>query len=375
MYFYKIFTNFVEIIKIIKNLLIKKLKLVQVMERVTILDVVLKGYNDYQRFIEKLYPDQPLFLEISENSNGYEQILVKSNLGIIGELYSEDASVLLPYLKKTDKFYIKTSLKKHYIKESIKLAVVVIIEVFKKNNDFIEPVPLFFGDYITNYDKYIFGGYPGEDYDLTYFLTNLNFYKLEELNEYDPLFLKIYDDIVEVYRVGRIKTGELNKKASSKIINYLQNQDYSVEAHVKKATEQSCSVEFLIKKKRYIKKTKYLKDKSLLIEGVEVINDNGCALSDEEKKLILSDEYTLEEDIRRTQEKRRQEKEKEAAMAPFYSTGCVIGLIGLIGLFGLIFRLIFITSEGNETTDVIFNISVVFAIIGIIPFFLIYIKK
>ena len=113
MYFYKIFTNFVEIIKIIKNLLIKKLKLVQVMERVTILDVVLKGYNDYQRFIEKLYPDQPLFLEISENSNGYEQILVKSNLGIIGELYSEDASVLLPYLKKTDKFYIKTSLKKH----------------------------------------------------------------------------------------------------------------------------------------------------------------------------------------------------------------------------------------------------------------------
>lgn len=104
MYFYKIFTNFVEIIKIIKNLLIKKLKLVQVMERVTILDVVLKGYNDYQRFIEKLYPDQPLFLEISENSNGYEQILVKSNLGIIGELYSEDASVLLPYLKKRINF-------------------------------------------------------------------------------------------------------------------------------------------------------------------------------------------------------------------------------------------------------------------------------
>ena len=124
-----------------------------------------------------------------------------------------------------------------------------------------------------------------------------------------------------------------------------------------------------------VKKTKYLKDKSLLIEGVEVINDNGCALSDEQKKLILSDEYTLEEDIRIAQEKRRQEKEKEAAMAPFYSTGCVIGLIGLIGLFGLFFRLIFITSEGNETTDVIFNISVVFAIIGIIPFFLISIKK
>ena len=201
-------------------------------------------------------------------------------------------------------------------------------------------------------------------------MTNLNFYKLEELNEYDPLFLKIYNDIVEVYRVGRIKTGELNKKASSKIINYLQNQDYSVEAHVKKATEQSCSVEFLIQKKRYINKRTYLKDKSLLIEGVEVINDNGCALSDEEKKLILSDEYTLEEDIRITEEKRRQEKEKEAAMVPIYTTGCAIGLIGL---FGLIYS--FITSERNETTAAIFNMSVISAIIGIISLFFVPIKK
>lgn len=300
------------------------------MELETILDVTLKGYDKYQTFIEKLYPGQPLYLEHSVNSNGYDEVFVKSNLGIIGELFSEDVEELLPYLKDPDKFYIKTSLKKHYIKERIKLAVVVIIEVFKKDKDFVAPVPVFLGDYITNYDKYIFGFSIEEDCEITCSLTKLNKEELEDLDEYELLFLKISNDIVEVYKVGAIKIGELNKENSSKIINYLRNEDYSVEARIKKVSESRCTIDIIIQRKFYVMKTNYLKDKSLLIEGVEVIGDDGKSLLEYEKELILSDGYTLEEDIRIREEnekkwiERRKKKEEQdkklACLRCFYAS-------------------------------------------------------
>ena len=342
------------------------------MEVETILDVTLKGYDKYQTFIEKLYPGQPLYLEHSVNSNGYDQILVKSNLGIIGELFSEDAEVLLPYLKEPDKFYIKTSLKKHYIKERIKLAVVVIIEVFKKDKDFVAPVPVFLGDYITNYDKYIFGFSIEEDCEITCSLTKLNKEELEDLDEYELLFLKISNDIVEVYKVGAIKIGELNKENSSKIINYLRNEDYSVEARIKKVSESRCTIDIIIQRKFYVMKTNYLKDKSLLIEGVEVIDDNGKSLLDEEKELILSDGYTLEEDIRIREEKekerierRKKKEEQDEKSATFGSVGCLSGLIGGIGLLIYFFD----TENSNPTL----YISIILIFISIILFF--YIQK
>lgn len=340
------------------------------MERETLLDITLKGYDKYQTLIEKLYPDQPLYLELSVNSNGYDEILVKSNLGIIGELFSEDGEELLPYLKEPDKFYIKTSLKKHYIKERIKLAVVVIIEVFKKNKDFVEPVPVFLGDYITNYDKYLFWELIGEDSEITCSLTKLNMEKLDDLDEFDLVFLKISNEIVEVYKVGAIKIGELNKENSSKIINYLRNEDYAVEARIKKVSESRCRIEIFLKKKKYIMKTNYLKDKSLLIEGVEVIGDDGKTLLDEEKELILSDGYTLEEDIRIREEKkkerierRKKKEEQDKKLAPFGSVGCLLVIIGFIGFLIMFIRHLL----DMENSDFIFYLFVILSIIGIIP--------
>lgn len=340
------------------------------MNRETILDVTLKGYDKYRTLIEKLYPDQPLYLELSVNSNGYDEILVKSNLGIIGELFSEDGEELLPYLKEPDKFYIKTSLKKHYIKERIKLAVVVIIEVFKKNKDFVAPVPVFLGDYITNYDKYIFGFPIEEDSEITCSLTKLNMGKLYDLCEFDLLFLKISNEIVEVYKVGAIKIGELNKENSSKIINYLRNEDYSVEARIKKVSESRCTIDIFIQRKFYVMKTNYLKDKSLLIEGVEVIGDDGKSLSEYEKELILSDGYTLEEDIRIREEnekkwieRRKKKEEQDEKSATFGSVGCLLGVIGIVGLLFMFIRYLL----DMENPDFLFYPSVILSIIGIIP--------
>lgn len=342
------------------------------MNRETILDVTLKGYDKYQTLIGKLYPGQPLYLEHSVNSNGYDEVFVKSNLGIIGELFSEDVEELLPYLKEPDSFYIKTTLKKHYIKERIKLAVVVIIEVFKKNKDFVAPVPVFLGDYITNYDKYIFGFPIGEDSEITCSLTKLNMGKLYDLCEFDLLFLKISNEIVEVYKVGAIKIGELNKENSSKIINYLRNEDYSVEARIKKVSESRCTIDIFIQRKFYVMKTNYLKDKSLLIEGVEVIGDDGKSLSEYEKELILSDGYTLEEDIRIREEnekkwieRRKKKEEQDKKLAPFSSAGCLSGLIGGIGLLIYFFD----TENSNPTL----YISIILIFISIILFF--YIQK
>lgn len=342
------------------------------MEVETILDVTLKGYDKYQTFIEKLYPGQPLYLEHSVNSNGYDEVFVKSNLGIIGELFSEDVEELLPYLKDPDKFYIKTSLKKHYIKERIKLAVVVIIEVFKKDKDFVAPVPVFLGDYITNYDKYIFGFSIEEDCEITCSLTKLNKEELEDLDEYELLFLKISNEIVEVYKVGAIKIGELNKENSSKIINYLRNEDYSVEARIKKVSESRCRIDIIIQRKFYVMKTNYLKDKSLLIEGVEVIGDDGKSLLEYEKELILSDGYTLEEDIRIREEnekkwieRRKKKEEQDKKLAPFSSAGCLSGLIGGIGLLIYFFDI--------ENSNPTLYISIILISISIILFF--YIQK
>lgn len=349
------------------------------MELETILDVTLKGYDKYQTFIEKLYPGQPLYLEHSVNSNGYDEVFVKSNLGIIGELFSEDGEELLPYLKEPDKFYIKTSLKKHYIKESIKLAVVVIIEVFKKDKDFVAPDPVFLGDYITNYDKYIFWSLVGEDQDpeITCFLTKLNKEGLEDLDEYELLFLKISNQIVEVYKVGAIKIGELNKENSSKIINYLRKEDYAVEARIKKVSESRCRIEIFLTKKKYIMKTNYLKDKSLLIEGVEVIGDDGKTLLDEEKELILSDGYTLEEDIRIREEKekerierRKKREEQDKKLAPFGAVGCLSVIIGFIG-FLIIFIRRFLDMEDS---DFLFYLSVILSVIGLIPLFILQVR-
>lgn len=347
------------------------------MNRETILDVTLKGYDKYQTLIGKLYPGQPLYLEHSVNSNGYDEVFVKSNLGIIGELFSEDGEELLPYLKEPDKFYIKTSLKKHYIKERIKLAVVVIIEVFKKNKDFVAPVPVFLGDYITNYDKYIFWALIGEDSEITCSLTKLNTGKLYDLCEFDLLFLKISNEIVEVYKVGAIKIGELNKENSSKIINYLRNEDYAVEARIKKVSESRCRIEIFLTKKKYIKKTNYLKDKSLLIEGVEVIGDDGKTLLDEEKELILSDGYTLEEDIRIREEKekerierRKKREEQDKKLAPFGAVGCLSVIIGFIG-FLIIFIRRFLDMEDS---DFLFYLSVILSVIGLIPLFILQVR-
>lgn len=342
------------------------------MNRETILDVTLKGYDKYQTLIGKLYPGQPLYLEHSVNSNGYDEVFVKSNLGIIGELFSEDVEELLPYLKEPDSFYIKTTLKKHYIKERIKLAVVVIIEVFKKNEDFVAPDPAFAGDHITNYDKYVFDAILGEDSEFTCSLTQLNNEGLNDLDEYDLVFLKISNDIVEVYKVGAIKIGELNKVNSSKVIKYLRDENIDVEARIKSIDEYRCRLEIYIRKKRYIMKTNYLKDKSLLIEGVEVIDDNGKSLLDEEKELILSDGYTLEEDIRIREEnekkwieRRKKKEEQDKKLAPFSSAGCLSGLIGGIGLLIYFFD----TESSNPTL----YISIILIFISIILFF--YIQK
>lgn len=341
------------------------------MNRETILDVTLKGYDKYQTLIGKLYPGQPLYLEHSVNSNGYDEVFVKSNLGIIGELFSEDVEELLPYLKEPDSFYIKTTLKKHYIKERIKLAVVVIIEVFKKNEDFVAPDPAFAGDHITNYDKYVFDAILGEDSEFTCSLTQLNNEGLNDLDEYDLVFLKISNDIVEVYKVGAIKIGELNKVNSSKVIKYLRDENIDVEARIKSIDEYRCRLEIYIRKKRYIMKTNYLKDKSLLIEGVEVIDDNGKSLLDEEKELILSDGYTLEEDIRIREEKkkerierRKKKEERDKKLAPFGAVGTLLLIIGMMGLLFLFFRLIFVTSETNDLMDSIFYTSLVLIFVG-----------
>ena len=183
--------------------------------------------------------------------------------------------------------------------------------------------------------------------------------------------MKISNDIVEVYKVGAIKIGELNKVNSSKVIKYLRDENIDVEARIKSIDEYRCRLEIYIRKKRYIMKTNYLKDKSLLIEGVEVIDDNGKSLLDEEKELILSDGYTLEEDIRIREEKkkerierRKKKEERDKKLAPFGAVGTLLLIIGMMGLLFLFFRLIFVTSETNDLMDSIFYTSLVLIFVG-----------
>lgn len=289
------------------------------MERVASFDVSLKDYDKHQIIIEKLYPGQYLDLEIITKPNGFEEVQVKSNLGVIGELFSEDGFKLVEYLKDTKQYYIETSFKKHYIKEGIKLVVVVIIEVFKKDEKFTQSNYPFLGNYITNFDKYVFGGFLGEDTNFFCTVTDLAD-DVQWLDEYALMLLRIQSNVVEVFRIGSIKIGELSKKTSARIIPYMQNGDYDVEARVKSFKEKddgdySCRLEIFINKKKYLKKSIYLTDRSLLIEGIELIDDDGRSLSNEDKQKIQSSDYSLEKAQAENHKKNKIEnikKEEEA---------------------------------------------------------------
>lgn len=227
------------------------------MKKVSFFDFTIKNSKEHQIAINNLYPGQSLDLRIEVKSNGYEDLFIYSNFGCVGELFSEDGNDVIPYVKDSGKYYIETKVKKFYKKNS-NLSFVVIITVFEKEENFIEPIYPFLGDYYTDSDKYVFGAVMEEDFPKKYTVSNVNNFinVLKNLDDYDSCKLVRNGDIVDVYSELGDKFGNLSKQTSSLIIKYLENPDtfFTADIHSIKENDEgkwSCRIEIDL----YIKKT------------------------------------------------------------------------------------------------------------------------
>lgn len=245
------------------------------MKKVKSLDVTIKGYEEYKDNIIKTYPKQFVSLIIKEKDNGHEDVFVESIYGVLGELFSEDGREIIPFLKEPQKYYIDAFIKKSYCKEIIYEALVLVINVYEKEEGFVEPKKDFLGNYVSNYDKYTWWTIIDGECEIKCSISNQNPDIVEEIEDYDNAKLVINGDVVDVYFFSYL-VGSISKKSSEEIISYLKNENVDVIPNFRISEsrdtyQKRARLLIDLKEKKYLEHSKYIRNKSLLIEGVQVI--------------------------------------------------------------------------------------------------------
>ena len=245
------------------------------MKKVKSLDVTIKGYKEYNDNIIKTYPKQFVSLIIKEKDNGHEDVFVESIYGVLGELFSEDGREIIPFLKEPQKYYIDAFIKKSYCKEIIYEALVLVINVYEKEEDFVEPKKEFLGNYVSNYNKYTWWTIIDGECEIKCSISNQNPDVVEEIEDGDNAKLVINGDVVDVYFFSYL-VGSVSKKSSEEIISYLKNENVDVIPNFRISEsrdtyQKRARLLIDLKEKKYLEHSKYIRNKSLLIEGVQVI--------------------------------------------------------------------------------------------------------
>ncbi len=250
------------------------------MRKIDTFDIALANFNYYQDNIKSLYPGEYLSLKKDANS-----LFVESYVGCVGKVFPDDAEEIIPYYEKQDKYYIEVFAKKFYTKQQIKLAVVVIVNVYEKDTNFVEPVREFLGDYTSEPKLWIFGEVM-EDYSPKRMsVTKTEKYQdaIEELDEYDDIKFVIAGNRIDVFSPYGRKIGELSKKMSEFYIPLMRDPDKFLTVDLTSINENEegickCRVEVSVHEKRILvaehreqKKEQELKRKKLQKE-----EDNGC---------------------------------------------------------------------------------------------------
>ncbi len=245
------------------------------MKKVKSLDVTIKGYKEYNDNIIKTYPKQFVSLIIKEKDNGHEDVFVESIYGVLGELFSEDGREIIPFLKEPQKYYIDAFIKKSYCKEIIYEALILVINVYEKEKGFVEPKKEFLGNYVSNYDKYTWWTIIDGECEIKCSISNQNPDIVEEIEDYDNAKLVINGDVVDVYFFSYL-VGSISKKSSEEIISYLKNENIDVTPNFRISEsrdtyQKRARLLIDLEEKKYLELSEYIKDKSLLIDGVQVV--------------------------------------------------------------------------------------------------------
>lgn len=229
----------------------------QEMRRIGNYDISLMGHKIYKENIIKTYPQQYVSLIPIKNNNGYEDIFVDTIYGKIGQLYAEDSSQIISYVKNQERYYIEAYIKKTYLKDILYEGVVLIINIYEKDAHFVVPEHPFLGNYVVDYPKYFWGLIPGEDSEYKLSIADPDESIVDKIDDMDSAKLVINNDVVDVYHYTN-RVGHLHPKASEKIIPYLQDGERDVVAEFiireERGTQYKIArLEILIKEKKKLK--------------------------------------------------------------------------------------------------------------------------
>ncbi|EKB60378.1 hypothetical protein [Bergeyella zoohelcum] len=237
------------------------------MKPIETLDIIVGNTNSYHDAIIKTYPKQQVFLALKEDDGIY----VESIYGCLGKLFPEDETEIIDYLKNSEQYFIDAHIKKTYCKDKIYEGVVLLIQIYEKGQNFVVPRYDFVGNYISNYTEYDFTSID----EIKCAVKNQNSKITQDIIDYDNAKLIIAHQEVKVYFYSSL-VGNLSKKKSEKIIPYLKDEHIDVIAHFE-VREDSDEEEIMlnviveITRKAYLEYNKCLKNKSLLIDGVDVV--------------------------------------------------------------------------------------------------------
>ncbi|MDD1549311.1 hypothetical protein MPN29_02415 [Riemerella anatipestifer] len=309
------------------------------MKKIDSFDIVIGGYKEHKDTIIKTYPKQYVCLKKVTSPNGYVDIEVNSIYGKIGYIYSDNSKEILPYLKD-DQYYIESFIKKTYPKDRIYEAVVLVVNVYMKSPNFTEPKHEFLGNFVSNYDKYDYGYMMTDDDEIKCSISKQNQEIVDNIEDYDNAKLVVNNDIIDVYFFSDL-VGHISKKTSERIIPYLKDENKDVMSIFRISEsnttfEKKARLEIEIKEKKYLEHSKYIQDKSLLINGVQVVRKerkgnriNFYAVENIDSD-IVDEELLKKRELRRTQlkERKRIERQKERR-------GCLIFLVLIFIIYGL----------------------------------------
>lgn len=237
------------------------------MKSIETLDIIVGNTEPYHDAIIKTYPEQQVFLVLKKDDGIY----VESIYGCLGKLLPEDEAEIIDYLKNSEQYFIDAHIKKTYCKDKIYEGVVLLIQIYEKGQNFVVPRYDFVGNYISNYTEYDFTSID----EIKCAVKNQNSKIAQNIIDYDNAKLVIAHQEVKVYFYSSL-VGNLSKKKSEKIIPYLKDEHIDVIAHFE-VREDSDEEEIMlnviveIKRKAYLEHSKYLKNKPLLIDGVDVV--------------------------------------------------------------------------------------------------------
>ncbi len=225
------------------------------MKKIKHFESTLFNYGMYQKCIKALYPGEHLSIQ----ENDYKGLVVFSIRGRVGTFFKDDCDEIYPFFKEPDKYYIDCYLKHFRSKNKIKVEIDVVVEIFEKDADFVEPQYEYLGDYATELKQWEWYEIDNGLSPKTLTVNTLDFESdLTDLEGYNNLKLVINDNVADVYSVLGEKIGSLSKEMSETYIPYMKDAKYFFIIDTVKNNEINNAICIHV----YEKKTRIVKNKS-----------------------------------------------------------------------------------------------------------------